>query len=131
MQTTCRLLDHTVTIESQVGAGSTFTVLLPRGVATALPAEPVTTNIPLAASTPRRAVLHIEDDPGVARSIAMLLRLEGYEVVSAASRDEALQHVNVYGLRPDLILCDYQLSLGITGDEIVAEIAAILGLQTS
>ena len=53
----------------------------------------------------------------------MLLRLEGYEVIGAASRDEALEHIEVHGLRPDLILCDYQLPLGFTGDEIVAEIA--------
>ena len=74
-------------------------------------------------------VLHIEDDPGVARSMAMLLRLEGYDVVSAASRDEVLQHVNVHGLRPDVILCDYQLPLGVTGDKIVAEIATLLGAK--
>jgi two-component system CheB/CheR fusion protein len=58
--------------------------------------------------------------------MAMLLRLEGYDVVSAASRDEALHHVTIEGLRPDLILCDYQLPLGITGDEIIAEIATLL-----
>jgi two-component system CheB/CheR fusion protein len=74
-------------------------------------------------------VLHIEDDPGVARSMAMLLRLEGYDVVSAASRDEVLQHINVHGLRPDVILCDYQLPLGFTGDQIVAEIARLLGAK--
>ncbi len=33
-------------------------------------------------------VLHIEDDPSVARSMARLLRLKGYEVVSAATREE-------------------------------------------
>jgi two-component system CheB/CheR fusion protein len=71
-------------------------------------------------------VLHIEDDPGVAHSMALLLRLEGYHVVGAASRDEALQHIEVHGLRPDLILCDFQLPMGFTGDEIVAEIAAKL-----
>ena len=56
----------------------------------------------------------------------MLLRLQGYDVVSANSRDEALQHINVHGLRPDVILCDYQLPLGYTGDEVVSEIAARL-----
>ena len=45
--------------------------------------------------------------------MAMLLRLEGYDVVSAASRDEALRHIEVHGLRPALILCDYQLPMGI------------------
>jgi DNA-binding response OmpR family regulator len=32
-------------------------------------------------------------------------------------------HIEVHGLRPDLILCDFQLPMGITGDEIVTEIA--------
>jgi PAS domain S-box-containing protein len=127
VQTICRLLDHTVSIESRVGEGSTFTLQLARGIASALPLEvlPTPALIPAPASGAFK-VLHIEDDPGVARSMAMLLRLEGYHVVSAASRDEALQHVDVHGLRPDLILSDYQLPMGYTGDEIVADIAALL-----
>ncbi|MGO9513181.1 MAG: hybrid sensor histidine kinase/response regulator [Steroidobacteraceae bacterium] len=126
VQTLCRLLDHAITIESRVGVGSTFTVQLPRGTATALPAERVSLDTLAAPTSSGSKVLHIEDDPGVARSMEMLLRLEGYDVVGAASRDEALQRVTVDGLRPDLILCDYQLPLGITGDEIVTEIAALL-----
>jgi two-component system, sensor histidine kinase len=127
VQTICRLLDHTVTIESSLGRGSTFTVQLARGLAAALAAPPAQIIGPIAAATVNRAqVLHVEDDPGVARSMAMLLRLEGYDVTSAASRDEALQHIEYRGLRPDLILCDFQLPMGFTGDQIVAEIAAKL-----
>ena len=127
VQTICRLLGHAVIIESEPGAGSTFTVQLPRGEMTILPAalesiEAVIVAHPVSGIQ----LLHIEDDPGVARSMAMLLRLEGYNVIGAASRDEALQHIEVHGLRPDLILCDFQLPLGITGDEIVAEIASLL-----
>lgn len=59
----------------------------------------------------------------------MLLRLEGFEVIGAASRDEALQHVEIHGLRPDLILSDFQLPMGFTGDEIVAEITQSLGFK--
>lgn len=71
-------------------------------------------------------VLHIEDDLSVARSVARALRLGGHEVVSVATRDEALQQLEVHGLRPDVILTDFQLGVGITGDMIVAEIAARL-----
>jgi two-component system CheB/CheR fusion protein len=127
VQIICRLLNHTVTIESRVAQGSTFTVQLPRGVAIEHEILPAPIILPtMAAASTRIKVLHIEDDPGVARSMAMLLRLEGYDVISAGSRDEALQQIEVHGLRPDLILCDYQLPMGITGDEIVAEIAARL-----
>ncbi len=128
VQTVCRLLDHTVTIESQLGSGSTFSVQLTRGVVADAPIaraqiEPL---LP-----PRRegsvTVLHIEDDPGIARSMAMLLSLEGYEVVGAATRDEALRHVNEHGVRPALVLCDFNLPMGFTGDEIVAELTLALG----
>lgn len=47
-------------------------------------------------------------------------------MISAASRDEALRHIELHGLRPDVILCDYQLPLGHTGVETVEEIAARL-----
>jgi CheY-like chemotaxis protein len=71
-------------------------------------------------------VLHIEDDPSVARSMARLLRLQGYEVVSAATPDEAIQQLELHGLRPDLILTDSQLGIGLTGDDLVAAIEARL-----
>jgi len=130
VQTICRLLDHTVTIESRVGHGSTFTIHLPSGVVTGAAVEPPVVSAPIQKpSSGTRKLLHIEDDPSVSRSMAMLLRLEGYEVVSAASRDEALQHVEVHGLRPDFILCDFQLPMGFTGDEVVAEVAALLGCR--
>jgi len=127
VQTICRLLDHTVTIDSRVGEGSIFTLQLTRGE----PADPAPSALPPAAAfaaTPvnARKVLHIEDDPGVARSMAMLLRVEGYQVIGAASRDEAVRQVADHGVRPDLILCDFQLPMGFTGDEIVAELAALL-----
>ena len=71
-------------------------------------------------------VLHIEDDLSVVRCIERVLRASGFEVVSAATREEAMQHLEVHGFRPDVILTDYQLEVGVTGDVIVAEIAARL-----
>ena len=114
-------------MESRVGEGSMFSLELPRGAVTDFPAVLAsTTALPPALCAGAIKVLHIEDDPGILRSMAILLRLEGYEVTGAASRDEALRRIEVEALRPDLILCDYQLPLGYTGDEIVAEIAAHL-----
>ncbi|MFI4889433.1 MAG: ATP-binding protein [Steroidobacterales bacterium] len=130
VQTICRLLDHKITLESSMGQGSTFTVHVPRGMVVTRTAEPAATSPYVAAAPSKRiTVLHIEDDPGVARSISMFLRLEGYEVICAASRDEAIQQVDVHRLRPDLILCDYQLPLGYTGDEIIAELATKLAVK--
>ena len=73
-------------------------------------------------------VLHIEDDPSVAKAVARMLGLHGYEVISAASGDEAIRLVE-NGLIPDLILTDYYLPLQMTGDQVVIEIATRLGFK--
>ncbi len=73
-------------------------------------------------------VLHIEDDSGVARSVARVLRLQGYEVISAASGDDSIQLVED-GLIPDLILTDYHLPSGMTGDQVITEIETRLGFK--
>jgi two-component system response regulator VicR len=83
---------------------------------------------PVINPAPRQAVkvLHIEDDPSVARSLARVLRQRGFEVTSAATHDEVTRYLEVEGFRPDLILTDFQLGLGFTAEIIVAEIAARL-----
>ncbi|MFI4889235.1 MAG: PAS domain S-box protein [Steroidobacterales bacterium] len=130
VETISRLLGHVVTINSRPGEGSTFTVQIERGAKTDLPPDLASITTMIAAIPASGAkILHIEDDPGIARSLALLLGLEGYSVVSAASRDEALEHINAHGVRPDLILSDYQLPMGFTGAEIVAEIALLLGFR--
>ncbi len=73
-------------------------------------------------------VLHIEDDPSFATAVARLLGSQGYAVISAASGDEAVQVVE-NGLVPDVILADYHLPPGMTGDRVVAEIIKRLGFK--
>lgn len=90
---------------------------------TALPA-------PQAAAARRSAtVLHIEENPGAAASMALLLRLEGYEVITAASHREAHQHLTDRALRPDFILCDYRLPMGQTAAQLLAELAPLLPVK--
>jgi CheY-like chemotaxis protein len=73
-------------------------------------------------------VLHVEDDAGFATAVARLLGTQGYEVISAASGDEAIQVVQ-NGLVPDVILADYHLPLGMTGDRVAVEIIRRLGFK--
>ena len=58
--------------------------------------------------------------------MARALRLRGFEVASAATRDEVIRHLQVNGFSPDLILTDFQLGPEFTAETIVAEIAARL-----
>ena len=129
-QSMCRLLGHELTIDTRVGRGSTFTIRLGAG-AVVREAAPPPRPPPRPAPAPRsraRTVLHIEDDPGIARSMGLLLSLEGYKIVHAATREEAMREV-VEGLRPDLILCDFHLPSGQTGDQVVAALCNILKIK--
>jgi two-component system, sensor histidine kinase len=129
----CRRLRHGISADSGFDTGTTVTIDLER--VTAAPsqagaeAESRYGRQAGPNAGPGKSILHIEDDPGLARSMEMLLTLEGYDVTEAASRDEALNQVVSCGLRPDLILCDFQLPLGYTGDVIVNEISGHLGYR--
>jgi two-component system CheB/CheR fusion protein len=61
--------------------------------------------------------------------MVMLLRLEGYEVTSAATAEAALRAIDGAHYRPDLIVTDYQLPGGTTGVEVVKTLAARLGFK--
>ena len=66
-------------------------------------------------------VVVIDDDPLVLEATGGLLRSWGCCVVTAKSCDEALVRLaeTEAGRRPDLIVCDYQLSRGLTGVDAI------------
>lgn len=66
-------------------------------------------------------VLIVDDDPDVVEAMAMVLESEGYEVVSAADRDRALELAARRD--PVLVIVDYRLP-GVDPAELVAAIRA-------
>jgi signal transduction histidine kinase/CheY-like chemotaxis protein len=93
------------------GTGSTFTVHLPtlrsevgrRGAEDPWSSPPSTVHRP----PPSRKVLIVEDNEDAARSLAMLLRLSGHEVATAADGTEALRLAAEW--RPEAVFCDIGL----------------------
>jgi PAS domain S-box-containing protein len=129
VQTICRMLGHEVTIVSEPGLGSIFTLQVPRGTALSAVAPEDTPGTPAPTRGAGGKILHIEDDLGIAHTLAHLLHLEGYEVTSAATHKDALNQVSLQGLRPDLILCDFHLH-GYTAVEILTDLNAVLEVKT-
>jgi len=68
-----------------------------------------------------KLVVVIDDDPLVREATGMLLRSWGCRVVAAESYDDAVTRLaaSEAGRRPDLIVCDYHLSRGVTGVDAV------------
>jgi two-component system NtrC family sensor kinase len=78
-----------IEVSSELGRGSTFRVLLPRGQVVAQPEAAIS---PPAAERPpgNETVLVVEDDATVRSILRGMLKNDGYQVFEAASGDDAL-----------------------------------------
>jgi two-component system, NtrC family, sensor kinase len=78
----------------------------------------------------RGTILLIEDEAVVREALEDLLRLEGIGVVSATNGDEALVLVSAKGVRPDLIISDYNLPGRMNGVENIEALRMALAWET-
>lgn len=126
VQRIARLLQLRVQVESQVGKGSTFIVELPR-VSARVPERSSETfaSANLSRHAQSGKILVTEDEPSVLNATRLLLELEGYQVIAACNRDEALQrgreHPDI-----DLLVSDYHLKEDQTGLNVIAGIRELL-----
>ncbi|MBB3950947.1 PAS domain-containing protein [Aureimonas jatrophae] len=110
-------LGGAMTIESQVGVGTEVVLWLPRA-AVSPQAIAAPSLVGPAASAPGGRVLLVDDEIFVRMSTADMLDELGYEIVEAASAEEAARLVEA-GVPFDLLVTDH-LMPGMTGVELAA-----------
>jgi PAS domain S-box-containing protein len=122
------LLGLQLEVRSEVGKGSVFSLDLPSGGsplgATAQHATPPP--LPRQASSPQ--VLLVEDDPAVRDATRMLLRVEGYSVLTASTLAEARSQASAHP-DLDLLITDYHLGRNETGIQVITALRGDLGRQ--
>ncbi|MCW5805526.1 MAG: response regulator [Deltaproteobacteria bacterium] len=106
-----------ITVDTEVGKGTTFSVFLPVHHGKAAPHRHAPTIIPLARR--RGRVLVVDDEVAISKTIRRALRSE-HDVVAINDPHEALR-VIVTGERFDVILCDLMMPTG-TGMELHARL---------
>lgn len=72
-------------------------------------------------------VLHVEDDAALAGSVSLLLRAGGYRAITAHTADEALDLIAPQGLRPDILIVDFNLPGSMDGAELAEEVCRLMG----
>ncbi len=114
-----------ITVESELHAGSTFTVYLPAAIHHELPVEPVGATQPI---TGTGRVLVVDDEEAICALVDFTLGHLGYEVTQAAT---ALEGINIYrqkleaGERFDAVILDLTLPGGMGGKEALKKLIEI------
>jgi CheY-like chemotaxis protein len=85
----CRLLGGDVTVESELGRESTFTIRLPAEIGQ--PEPEVSPAPPLRAVLPENPVLIVDDDPVARDLLRRHLEKEGFKTIMAADGNEAIR----------------------------------------
>ncbi|WP_165954522.1 PAS domain S-box protein [Sphingomonas sp. AAP5] len=118
-------LGGALTVRSTPGIGTNVELWLPQGKAASTSAESVPTDDPTFSA--RGTVLLVDDEDLVRLSTADMLIELGYDVVEAASADEALQLLT-RGLNPDIVVTDH-LMPGMSGTELARKLQSERGIK--
>ena len=112
-----------IRVESALGAGSIFTIYLPRVVGVPEQTAEVSTALPARGS---ETVLVVEDESEVRALVQRILEEFGYAVLSAGEIADAFRLVEGHGDPIDLLLTDIVMPEGITGWELAGQLRAEL-----
>ena len=112
-----------VEVESELGKGTTFRILLPAcGPAEAMPAD--ATPVPLSAVAGSETILLVEDAAAVRRNVARVLQQFGYTLLAAQDSRDATTLWEKEKDRIDLLLTDVVLPGGTSGTALAERFQA-------
>jgi signal transduction histidine kinase len=111
-----------ITVDSQIGSGTTFRIYLPRLITSpAQKTAPDTTASLLPGGT--ETILLVEDDSTLRLSVNKVLSQLGYHVLAAATGDEALQVWHQNAAKINLLITDLVMPGGMSGEDLSRRIS--------
>lgn len=124
VQRAAKLLRHELRVQSRLGRGTTFSIVLPAGALTE--PRPLEAARPAAANAaPSAHILVVDDDLAVLNATRMLLSVEGYEVSTAPSLAEAIRIASEHAdIR--ILVTDYHLGNGDLGTQVIDAVRGVV-----
>jgi CheY-like chemotaxis protein len=117
------LLDHRIEVNSEVGRGSRFCVVLPQGAQRRVSRTPtVHVAVPRFDALDGRLIAVLDDDPSAIDAMRALFATSHAEVAGATSLPELLDAIGRLARYPDLVVADLRLGGALTGVDAIAQL---------
>jgi len=120
---TCRLLNHSIHLESIPGKGATFSITVPKG-------DPCKVVLPTPSSLDQSLqdlhIMLIDDDRSIRQATSELLNHWGCTVSSGDNLDEACNAMRRVTRPVDVVIADYRLAHNQTGIDAIKEVRALI-----
>ena len=123
------ILGHNITVRSQLGRGSVFTISVPLCPRRAKPRPPAPSLYPFepsGAPRPDSPILIVEDDPAVRDALRLMLEKAGYRTIPAVDGDSAQAAIKNADVPPGMVISDYNLPGSMDGLQAVMCLRALL-----
>ncbi|MEP2100865.1 MAG: PAS domain-containing hybrid sensor histidine kinase/response regulator [Parasphingorhabdus sp.] len=118
-QRIARLLNTTIAVESMPGKGSTFSLSIKQVRAQAKASKPAKAHKSNASELAGKTVLYIDNDQDALDALSALLERWGCDIKTALGPEQARE---TFSEAPDLVIFDYQLDDGCTGDQLFEDL---------
>jgi len=130
VQRICRLLDHQLELQSRLGRGSVFRVIVPAGDVSALEAPVLEADTLPPRKTGAITVILIDDERAIREATRELLVPMNVNVIAAGTIAEAVALVTSSGEQIDMILSDWRLRGQENGIDAVRAVRSVTGEAT-
>ena len=104
-----RMLDHAITLDSELGHGTRFSISVPMVTGIADPVVPRSPRPPVARDLAGLKVLCIDNEPEILAGMQSLIKPWGCEVLTVCDEQEVSELTGSLEHPPDVILADYHL----------------------
>ena len=118
-------LDHRIGVRSTPGKGTVFSIDVPHGDSKSDTAERAQMPTYERGDFPG-VILAVEDEASVRTSLSRMLKTRGIEAIVVATANDALARIRRQEIRPDLLICDYNLRGSANGVDTVNALRAVL-----